>query len=360
MVPKRTIILLLSLPCLVFLLIKGHQSRLEPVDVVVNKNDEDQLPPQPQSQPVDSSVDKPAAGHDNNNQLSSKQQEVTTQISSSSPTSNEKTIFVITPTYTRPTQMADLTRLGQTLEWAAAKYGMTIFWIVSEDSTFMTPQVTSLLSRMSIPSAHLLGSRPITHRDKRSGRGVSNRLRGLQWLRQTFSGSNQEGIIYFADDDNAYDIRVFKEMKDTRLISVWPVGLIAKIGVSSPVINSTTGQIDSFHDPFMRRRKFAVDMAGFAVDLQRFLTRPKATMPYKVGYEEDFFIRSLGVKMSDLEPKGNNCTEVLVWHTKTQPGVFPNSTALTKKFEGTNLPSLYHNILPESPPSTTSSSLPSQ
>ena len=41
-------------------------------------------------------------------------------------------------------------------------------------------------------------------------------------------------------------------------------------------------------------------MAGFAVNLQYFLSNPKATMPYKVGYEEDYFIRSLGTEMSDL------------------------------------------------------------
>lgn len=221
-----------------------------------------------------------------------------------------KTIYVITPTYTRATQMADMTRLSQTLEVAALKYNQSIFWIVSEDSTHLSPQVAGLLSRTSVPSVHLLGPRPLTHLDKRSGRGVSNRLRALQWLRDTFTGSNEAGVIYFADDDNSYDARVFKEMEGTVKVSVWPVGLIAKTGVSTPIINNTTGLVQGFHDPYMQRRKFAVDMAGFAADLQLFLSNPKATMPYKVGYEEDFFIRSLGVKITDLEPKANNCTEV--------------------------------------------------
>lgn len=38
-------------------------------------------------------------------------------------------IFVITPTYTRPTQMADMTRLSQTLRLVK-----DIFWVVVEDS----------------------------------------------------------------------------------------------------------------------------------------------------------------------------------------------------------------------------------
>lgn len=39
-------------------------------------------------------------------------------------------IFIITPTYTRPTQMPDMTRLAQTLRLVP-----DIFWIVAEDAT---------------------------------------------------------------------------------------------------------------------------------------------------------------------------------------------------------------------------------
>ena len=220
-----------------------------------------------------------------------------------------KTIYVITPTYTRPSQAPDLTRIAQTLELAALKY-VDIFWIVSEDAPKRSEIVSDIMAQTNLPNVHLLGPRPQTHLDKRSGRGVSNRLAGLNWLRSQFTGTTTEGIIYFADDDNSYDIRVFDEMKNTNGVSVWPVGMIAKVGVSSPILDTTNASVIGFHDPFMTRRKFAVDMAGFAVDLQLFLTKAKATMPYKVGYEEDYFIRSLGVKMADLEAKANNCTMV--------------------------------------------------
>lgn len=139
---------------------------------------------------------------------------------------------------------------------------------------------------------------------------MSNRLRALKWLRDTFTNTTAQGVIYFADDDNAYDIRVFDEMRHTEKVSVWPVGCLAKLGVSSPILEPKTGLVSGFHDPFLTRRKFAVDMAGFAVDLQLFLRNPRATMPYKVGYEEDYFIKSLGVKITDLEPKADNCTKV--------------------------------------------------
>lgn len=167
-----------------------------------------------------------------------------------------------------------------------------------------------LLERTNIPYVHLLGPRPPTHMDKRSGRGVSNRLKAFEWLRENYQGTSQLGVIYFADDDNAYDIRLFEEMRNTQVVSMFPVGLISTLGLSTPIVSQKTGKIIGFHDPFIGRRKFAVDMAGFAVNLQFFLSNKKATMPYKVGYEEDYFLKSLGVKIWQLEPKAKNCTEV--------------------------------------------------
>jgi hypothetical protein len=38
-------------------------------------------------------------------------------------------------------------------------------------------------------------------------RGVSNRNRGLEWLR----ANAMSGVFYFADDDNTYDIQLFEE-----------------------------------------------------------------------------------------------------------------------------------------------------
>lgn len=60
-----------------------------------------------------------------------------------------------------------------------------------------------------------------------------------------------------------------------------------------------------------------VDMAGFAVNLNYLGKFPNATMPYKAGYEEDYFLKSIGLKIDEIEPKANDCTEVLVWHTQT-------------------------------------------
>lgn len=39
-------------------------------------------------------------------------------------------------------------------------------------------------------------------------KGVANRNRGLKWIRQ----NAVEGVVYFADDDNTYDVRLFNEV----------------------------------------------------------------------------------------------------------------------------------------------------
>ena len=39
-------------------------------------------------------------------------------------------------------------------------------------------------------------------------RGVANRSLGLEWVIE----NRDEGMVYFADDDNTYDIRLFQEV----------------------------------------------------------------------------------------------------------------------------------------------------
>lgn len=61
-------------------------------------------------------------------------------------------IYVITPTYKRPEQIAELVRLGQTL-----LHIPSLHWIVVEDSNSLSPNVAELLHRFAIPYTHLNG-----------------------------------------------------------------------------------------------------------------------------------------------------------------------------------------------------------
>jgi len=99
------------------------------------------------------------------------------------------------------------------------------------------------------------------------------------------------------------------QMRYTKKVSMWPVGLITKYGVSSPIVRN--GTISGFYDGWIGGRKFPVDMAGFAVNVNFLLSRPNASMPYKPGYEEDGFLKSLSpLNLTEIELMASNCTQV--------------------------------------------------
>lgn len=66
----------------------------------------------------------------------------------------------------------------------------------------------------------------------------------------------------------------------------------------------------AFFDSWPAKRIWPVDMAGFAVNLQHLSSYPNASMPYKAGYEEDSFLKSINLKIDQIEPMANDCTEV--------------------------------------------------
>ncbi|KAF2356972.1 Glycosyl transferase family 43 [Trinorchestia longiramus] len=394
------------------------------------------------------------------------------QLRSSGPT-----VYIVTPTYRRPAQIADLTRLAQTL--MNVNY---IFWLVVEDGEvsdgdedvvvtsgknasarigsgergtqkftrncsiliFISPSHPPLFSPFlfifllhltpphlpppPVSSPHLppslvssphfppsLVSSPhlppslvsSPHLPPPSAPSPTTFLRcrraALEWLRE----HDKRGVLYFADDDNTYDIRLFDQIRRTERVSVFPVGMILDYGISSPIVrhHKVVGFHDAFqvsihdafqvtihnafqvtihdafqvtihdafqvsihdafqvtihdafqvsihdafqvsiHDAFQARRTFALDMAGFAVNLELVRSHPDATIPLQVSYLEDGFLRSLDISLDDLEPLAHDCTQVLVWHTRTVPPSAPNVHHIPPNANDTNLPSLYAHLL---------------
>ena len=122
-------------------------------------------------------------------------------------------IFVITPTYSRPVQKAELTRLAQTL-----LHVRHVHWIVVEDRDNKTRLVSRLLSNSGLLHSHLVGKTPAEDKLQDSDpnwlkpRGVLQRNAALEWLRDPRNNISRTGVVYFADDDNTYDYRLFKEV----------------------------------------------------------------------------------------------------------------------------------------------------
>ncbi|XP_052864689.1 galactosylgalactosylxylosylprotein 3-beta-glucuronosyltransferase P [Anopheles cruzii] len=236
-------------------------------------------------------------------------------------------LYIITPTYRRPEQIPELTRLGYTL-----KHVQNVLWIVVEDADSCTETVARLLDEIGVPYVQLAASMPSQYRKhKVKPRGVSNRNRALQWIRANAT----EGILYFADDDNTYNLKLFEQLRRVRKVAMFPVGLISKFQVSSPIVKN--GTITGFYDGWLGGRKYALDMAGFAVSVKFLHSRPKAQMPFKPGYEEDGFLRSLEpLELKEVDLLASNCTEILTWHTQARKN--PPAPALDRsKYSGTNL-----------------------
>ena len=155
----------------------------------------------------------------------------------------------------------------------------------------------------------------------------------------------KKGVIYFADDDNTYDIRLFEEIRNTQKVGLVPVGNFQYTGVSAPIVRN--GQVVGFRDPWIDKRKFPLDMASMALSIPFWLKRGSPLFDgSRFGYMETRLLEALNVTMYDFEPKGQNGTMILAWHTRTQsPGkTFKQHTDL-KKYSDTNLPKLLKDIV---------------
>lgn len=92
---------------------------------------------------------------------------------------------------------------------------------------------------------------------------------------------------------------------------MWPVAFVGGLRYESPKVN-TIGKVYGWKTVFDPHRPFAIDMAGFAVNLQCILSKPQAYFKLrgvKGGYQESSLLKEL-VTLSDLEPKAANCTKV--------------------------------------------------
>jgi beta-1,3-glucuronyltransferase len=249
-------------------------------------------------------------------------------------------IYFITPTFSRREQVAELTRLSQTLLNVP-----NLVWVIAEDAKDCSQVVTDVLDRHRdrIPSAHLVSPIPKMYlKEYYKPRGVSSRNAAMKWVLD--NDMHPEGVIYFADDDNTYDLRLFDEIRWTKKVSMFPVGFIGGQGISGPIVKD--GKVIGFTDNWFENRHFPVDMAGFATHTSM-ARRANGRMPYRAGHEEDLFLRNLGLNYSDIEPKANLCTEVLVWHTKTVKVDIPEvrMAAIENELEGTSLQSLIKDMV---------------
>jgi len=229
-------------------------------------------------------------------------------------------IYVITPTHRRPVQLAELTRLR-----AVFLLVPNIHWILVEDAASKSDVVAEFLSSNSLPFTHLCVATPEAMKLKSKDphwskpRGVQQRNRGIQWLRDN-RGEETGGVVYFADDDNTYTPELFEAIRSTKKVSVFPVALVGGLLIEKPE-SSPEGRLTGWSVQWGRDRPYATDMAGFAVNLGYLLSKPKAQFldRVKIGYLESEFMKELvgGEGWEAMEVKGTS-GKVMVWHTRAE------------------------------------------
>ena len=99
-------------------------------------------------------------------------------------------------------------------------------------------------------------------------------------------------------------------MRDTKKVSVWPVGLVGKLWYERPVVED--GRVVSWYTYWGHERPFPMDMAGFAINVNLLLSHPEAEFSEtaKRGYLESSLLNGI-ITVSELEPKAEDCTKVL-------------------------------------------------
>ncbi|KAL7565957.1 hypothetical protein ACA910_008414 [Epithemia clementina (nom. ined.)] len=334
---------------------------------------------------------------------------------------DEPLIYFITPTHnnetTRPVQqqLADLTTLGQTL-WLDGN----VYWIVVEDtSTALNPQIRALLQRMGMPYAHVAARTKKPDPRMANHRGIDQRNRALNVVEELLtlassSSSNsfsslspseqqqqqqqqkqqqqgketkdnfqdnnqdhnqtvlsslllQQGVVYFGDDDNTYDVRILNALRQTKTVGILPVGLVGNGPYERCVARE--GRVYSVASGFRQdERTFPMDMAGFAFVASQLMATTTTALPqnkhnhdntsndknntdtnkdgnshqqqlisrnlrfhweWRGGFLETRFMEQLAHNLSELNPLADDCTKIYVWHTKSK--ALTNEQDLQKK-----------------------------
>lgn len=91
-----------------------------------------------------------------------------------------------------------------------------------------------------MPYTHIASPMPDIYRTYSTiPRGVANRRAAINWIRKN---GKKPGVLYFGDDDNTFDLKLFDEIRYTKRVSMFPVGLIGLYAVSTPVVENVRAQ----------------------------------------------------------------------------------------------------------------------
>ncbi|GAA6004436.1 uncharacterized protein JCM10292_007067 [Rhodotorula paludigena] len=244
----------------------------------------------------------------------------------SSATSTQ--LFLITPTKDTITRYPHLLVFAQLL--IASPSASSLTWIVVEDANEPDTAVAALLAETGLKHHYIA----VPTRATGVHRGVEQRNAALDFLAK----EGYEGVVYFADDDNAYRPALWSLLRrverDTFLIL--PVGNTGYMGWEGPVVSAVSpaaATAAESKDRFAIQqwccdycvRRWNVDMSGFAfhtslLEGDREQRAARFDLETDSGFLESDILDILdGRKRSSLVLDAELLRRIHVWHNFGKP-----------------------------------------
>ena len=285
-------------------------------------------------------------------------------------------LAVVTPTYHREKnrnfQTIQLLALQNTL--CSTCLGM-IWILVESESDWRKSSLVERYEREERPAycERVLVKALRVKVGRSKHRGVAQRNKALDWLEQQISYVEQDPVVLFVDDDNAYAAEHFVRATKIGKVGVWPVGFPStKSKFEAPVVkaqhqsdalqsssSSSSPKVVGFRSFWcgdlktFKPRVFNVDMSGFGVRLHA-LEKVRFDENVRSGYLEDAFLQVItrnvlrrDDKTSENENEGNplhllnalettNVHDIFVWHLyhTILSGATPAALVVSKVPEG--------------------------
>ena len=118
-----------------------------------------------------------------------------------------KIYIISTVSISRTTELADLTRMGNTLRLVP-----NLCWILVERSAIKSEKLVKYLENLNLE--HIYLNKEIEYYEHHSSEDIEVILQnvGLEWLRNNSSIIGFKGVVHFLKIENSYDKKIFEEV----------------------------------------------------------------------------------------------------------------------------------------------------
>uniref|UniRef100_A0A0A9GNL3 Glycosyltransferases n=1 Tax=Arundo donax TaxID=35708 RepID=A0A0A9GNL3_ARUDO len=248
-----------------------------------------------------------------------------------------KQLIVVTATSVRPHQAYYLNRLAYVLK----NVSPPLLWIVAE-WPYQSRETAEILRSSGVMYRHLICNRNTTNIRKIIVCQKNNAIFHIKKHRL-------DGIVHFADEEQAYSVDLFEEMRKIRRFGTWPVATHVetkyRVVLEGPLCRGN--QVTGWHTNQRRgvARRFPIGFSGFSFnstilwDPQRWNSPTLESIILhsggRGGLQESRFIEKLVADESQMEGLADNCTRIMVWNFDLEPpGLnYPSGWLLQKNLD---------------------------